>query len=241
MDKTNPALVIIPTYNEKNNIPLVIKKLIGFDVDILVIDDNSPDNTADVVREHQEEYKNRIYLIEREGKLGLGTAYIKGFKWALDHNYRFILEMDADLSHNPKDVPRLINKCKQGNDLVIGSRYCNGVNVVNWPLKRLIISYLGSRYARFVTRLPIQDPTAGFKCFHNKVLESIELDNVRSTGYAFQIEMNYRAYKKGFKLHEIPIIFTERTEGESKMSKQIVYEAVFMVWKLVILNFIGRL
>ena len=241
MHNANPAIVIIPTYNEKNNIKLVVKKLIGYDIDILVIDDNSPDGTAQVVKELKEQYKNRIYLIEREGKLGLGTAYIKGFKWALKKDYQYILEMDADLSHDPADVPRLIKKCRQGHDFVIGSRYCKGVNVVNWPLKRLIISYLASRYTRFVTRLPIQDPTAGFKCFNREVLEAIEFDNVKSTGYSFQIEMNYRAYKKGFEPKEIPIIFTERTEGESKMSKQIVYEAIFMVWKLVILNLLGRL
>lgn len=241
MKKAKQALVIIPTYNEKNNIQTVINRLLGFDVDILIIDDNSPDGTAQVVKENQKRHNGRIHLIQREGKLGLGTAYIRGFKWAIKRSYQYILEMDADLSHNPKDVPRLIRKCKQGYDLVIGSRYCNGVNVVNWPLKRLIISYLASRYTRIITRLPVQDPTSGFKCFKREVLEAIEFANVKSTGYSFQIEMNYRAYKKGFELTEIPIIFTERTEGQSKMSKQIVYEAIFMVWKLVILNLMGRL
>ena len=241
MQKANKAVVIIPTYNEKNNIELVINKLIGFNIDILIIDDNSPDGTAQVVENLREQYENRIHLIEREGKLGLGTAYIEGFKWALEQTYEYILEMDADLSHNPKDVPRLINECQKGYDLVIGSRYCKGVNVINWPLKRLIISYIASRYTRIITRLPIQDPTAGFKCFRRRVLEKINLDDVKSTGYAFQIEMNYRAFKEDFQLREIPIIFTERTEGESKMSKQIVFEAIFMVWKLVILNLIGRL
>lgn len=241
MQKANKAVVIIPTYNEKNNIELVINKLIGFNVDILIIDDNSPDGTAQVVENLREQYENRIHLIEREGKLGLGTAYIEGFKWALEQTYEYILEMDADLSHNPKDVPHLINECQKGYDLVIGSRYCKGVNVINWPLKRLIISYIASRYTRIITRLPIQDPTAGFKCFRRSVLEKINLGDVKSTGYAFQIEMNYRAFKEDFQLREIPIIFTERTEGESKMSKQIVFEAIFMVWKLVILNLIGRL
>ncbi|HMA62378.1 MAG TPA: polyprenol monophosphomannose synthase [bacterium] len=241
MQKANNAVVIIPTYNEKNNIEFVINKLIGFNVDILIVDDNSPDGTAQVVKDLQNKYENKIYLIEREGKLGLGTAYIEGFKWALQQTYEYILEMDADLSHDPRDVPRLINECKLNYDLVIGSRYCKGVNVINWPLKRLIISYIASRYTRFITRLPVQDPTAGFKCFKRKVLERINLDDVKSTGYAFQIEMNYRAFKEGFYLREIPIIFTERTEGESKMSKQIVFEAILMVWKLVILNFLGRL
>jgi len=237
----NDALVIIPTYNEKHNVRKIINKVVEFEVDILIIDDSSPDGTADIVRELKNEYEQRVFLIVREEKLGLGTAYIKGFKWALDRNYQYIMEMDADLSHDPDDVPRLIEKAKEGNELVVGSRYCKGVNVVNWPLKRLIISYLASRYTRYITRIPMEDPTSGFKCFQREVLEEISLDNVHSHGYAFQIEMNYRAWKKGFEIQEIPIIFTERSEGKSKMSRDIVYEAAFMVWKLVILNMFGRL
>ncbi|MCK4445525.1 MAG: polyprenol monophosphomannose synthase [Candidatus Marinimicrobia bacterium] len=236
------SLVIIPTYNERENVATVIKKLnsLNTGVDILVVDDNSPDGTAEIVKGLQKECKN-LSLLKRSGKLGLGTAYIKGFNWALERRYQYILEMDADLSHNPDDVPRLIKECKKGYDLVIGSRYCNGVNVINWPIKRLLLSYSANKYTRIVTGLPIKDATAGFKCFNRKVLENINFNRVKSSGYSFQIEMNFRVWKKGYSLKEIPIVFEERSEGKSKMSKNIVFEAVFMVWKLKILSFLGLL
>ncbi len=237
----NKALVIVPTYNEKENIQKVINKLATYPVDILIVDDNSPDGTADIVKKLQVD-NDHIHLVEREGKLGLGTAYVKGFKWALEKEYDYILEMDADLSHNPEDVPRLLMRCQQEDtDMTIGSRYCRGVNVVNWPLKRLLLSYGASKYTKFITGMKIYDPTAGFKCFSRKVLEDIDLDGIKSSGYSFQIEMNFRAWKKGYRISEIPIIFTERTEGKSKMSKAIVFEAIFMVWKLKILSIFGRL
>lgn len=236
------SLVIIPTYNEKQNIRIVIEKInnLKIDLDILIIDDSSPDGTGAVIRELQKTYKN-IFLIERPGKLGLGTAYVKGFHWALAKGYRYILEMDADLSHNPEDLPRLIHACKQGADLAIGSRYCNGVNVINWPIKRLLLSYCANLYTRIVTRMPVKDATAGFKCFKREVLESMSLDRIKSSGYSFQIEMNFRAWKKGFALQEVSIIFIERSEGHSKMSKAIVWEAVFMVWKLKFMGWLGKL
>ncbi|MCD6204221.1 MAG: polyprenol monophosphomannose synthase [Candidatus Marinimicrobia bacterium] len=236
------SVVIIPTYNEKYNIKIVLDKIdnLNIDLDVLIIDDNSPDKTADVIKELQKSRKN-LYLIERPKKLGLGTAYVKGFHWALEKGYKYILEMDADLSHNPDDLPRLIDACKQGADLVIGSRYSDGVNVVNWPIKRLLLSYSANLYTRIVTRMPVKDATAGFKCFKREVLESIDLERVKSSGYSFQIEMNFRAFKKGYSIKEVSIIFTERTEGQSKMSKAIVWEAVFMVWKLKILSLLGRL
>lgn len=236
------SLVIIPTYNEKDNIRTVIDKInkLNIDLDILIIDDNSPDGTGAIIRELQSTHKN-IFLIERPGKLGLGTAYVKGFHWALKRGYTYILEMDADLSHNPDDLPRLINACKRGADLAIGSRYSNGVNVINWPIKRLLLSYCANLYTRVVTRMPVKDATAGFKCFKREVLESIDLDRIKSSGYSFQIEMNFRAWKKGFTLQEVSIIFIERTEGHSKMSKTIVWEAVFMVWKLKFLGWLGKL
>jgi len=237
----NKALVIIPTYNEKENIQKVIGKLDGFPVDLLIVDDNSPDGTADIVKGLKAK-NDHIHIIEREGKLGLGTAYVRGFKWALSNDYDYILEMDADLSHNPEDVPRLLERCQHDDtDMTIGSRYCNGVNVVNWPLKRLLLSYGASKYTKFITGMNIYDPTAGFKCFSRKVLENINLDGIKSSGYSFQIEMNFRAWKKGYRISEVPIIFTERTEGKSKMSKAIIFEAIFMVWKLKILSIFGRL
>lgn len=236
------SLVIIPTYNERENVAAVIKKLnsLNTGVDILIVDDNSPDGTAEIIKGLQKECKN-LSLLKRSGKLGLGTAYIKGFNWALERGYQYILEMDADLSHNPDDVPRLIKECKKGYDLVIGSRYCDGVNVINWPIKRLLLSYSANKYTRIVTGLPIKDATAGFKCFNRKVLEDISFNRVKSSGYSFQIEMNFRVWKKGYSLKEIPIVFEERSEGKSKMSKNIVFEAVFMVWKLKILSFLGLL
>ncbi|RKY57327.1 MAG: polyprenol monophosphomannose synthase [Candidatus Neomarinimicrobiota bacterium] len=236
------SVVIIPTYNEKYNIKIVLDKIdnLNIDLDVLIVDDNSPDKTADVIKELQKSRKN-LYLIERPKKLGLGTAYVKGFHWALEKGYKYILEMDADLSHNPDDLPRLINACKKGADLAIGSRYSDGVNVVNWPIKRLLLSYSANLYTRIVTRMPVKDATAGFKCFKREVLESIDLERVKSSGYSFQIEMNFRAFKKGYSIKEVSIIFIERTEGQSKMSKAIVWEAVFMVWKLKILSLLGRL
>jgi len=236
------SVILIPTYNEKENIATVIDKLnaLNLDLDILVIDDSSPDGTAQIVKELQKNNK-RLFIIERPGKLGLGTAYVKGFHWALEKGYQYVLEMDADLSHNPDDVPRLIEACKNGADLAIGSRYSEGVNVVNWPIKRLLLSYGANKYTRIVTGMPVKDTTAGFKCFNQEVLKAIDLSKVKSSGYSFQIEMNFRAWKKGFKITEVPIIFIERSEGCSKMSKSIVYEAVFMVWKLKILSCIGRL
>jgi len=236
------ALVIIPTYNEKDNIRTVIERVNALPekIDILIIDDNSPDGTAAIVKELQAT-DNGLHLLEREGKLGLGTAYVTGFKWALEKGYQFIMEMDADLSHNPDDLPRLLKPCRNGYDLVIGSRYCCGVNVVNWPMKRLILSYGANRYTRLITGLPVKDATAGFKCFHRKVLENIDLERIKSSGYSFQIEMNFRAWCKGYSLFEVPITFIERSEGHSKMSKSIIYEAVFMVWKLKIMSILGLL
>jgi len=229
------SLVIIPTYNEKENIRTVIERLraLAVKVDILIIDDNSPDGTADIIRDMQTKDQH-LFMLNRSGKLGLGTAYLTGFRWALTRDYEYILEMDADLSHNPDDVPKLIKECEKGYDLVIGSRYCNGVNVINWPIKRLILSYGANKYTRIVTRMPIMDATAGFKCYRREVLSGINLDRVKSSGYSFQIEMHFRAWSQGFKIREVPIIFVERSEGRSKMSKNIVWEAVFMVWKLKI-------
>ena len=236
------SLVIVPTYNEKDNIQTVVERVnaLGIDIDILVVDDNSPDGTAEIVKELQTKYEN-LHLMERVGKLGLGSAYVAGFRWALKRDYEYILEMDADLSHNPFDIPRLINRAKEGYDVVIGSRYCNGVNVIHWPIKRLILSYGANKYTRMITGLPIKDCTSGFKCYRREVLESIDLERIKSSGYSFQIEMKFRAWKKGFSLVEVPIIFEERSEGRSKMTKAIIYEAVFMVWKLKILSLLGLL
>jgi dolichol-phosphate mannosyltransferase len=236
------SLVIIPTYNEKKNIPLLLQKLnpLNIDLDILFIDDDSPDGTVNLIKELQK-VNSRIFLIERSAKLGLGSAYVRGFLWALEQGYTYILEMDADLSHNPDDIPRLINCCKDGADLAIGSRYSAGVNVINWPMKRLLLSYGANKYTRIITRLPVTDATSGFKCFRSDVLKAIDLSKIKSSGYSFQIEMNFRSWKKGFNLTEVPIIFTERNEGHSKMSKSIVYEAVFMVWKLKFSSLSGRL
>jgi dolichol-phosphate mannosyltransferase len=203
------------------------------------MDDNSPDGTADAVKALMQT-EPRLRIIERPGKMGLGSAYVTGFKYALDKGYEFILEMDADFSHNPDDVPRLL-EAAQKYDLVIGSRYSNGVNIVNWPFRRLLISYFASKYVRIITGMPIKDPTGGFKCFRSKVLKAIDLDKILSDGYAFQIEMNFKAWTKGFHIKEIPIVFTERSEGESKMSHKIVLEAVWMVWFLQFRKLLGRL
>mgnify|MGYP001121937703 CR=1 FL=1 len=232
------ATVIIPTYNEKENIESIIDAVSSLAVhfDIMVIDDNSPDGTGNIVRGLQEKYKN-LKLIEREEKLGLGTAYIKGFKWALEKGYDIIYEMDADFSHNPKDLERLYRACMDGVDLAIGSRYISGVNVVNWPLGRVLMSYMASIYVRLITGMKIKDTTAGFKAYKREVLETIDLDNIRSRGYAFQIEMKFTTWKFGFRVKEIPIIFTERQEGASKMSGGIFNEALWGVIKMKLRSF----
>lgn len=241
---SSPTLIIIPTYNESGNIPKMIDRLMNISkqVDILVVDDGSPDGTADLVKEKQNEYKNRIHIIEREGKQGLGTAYVRGFEFALQHNYKFICEMDADFSHRPEDVVKLIHEVEMGNcDVAIGSRYSNGISIINWPLSRLILSYCANIYARTITGLPVFDTTAGFKCLKGEVIESISIDKIRSNGYAFQIELHFRAWKAGFKLKEVSIIFKEREEGVSKMSKAIVREAIWRVWALKFRSIFGAL
>ncbi len=238
------VLVIIPTYNEAKNVALALKRVMEqpSNLNALVVDDGSPDGTANIVRQTQLEYPGRIELLERSGKLGLGTAYLTGFAHALKHEYQVICEMDADLSHNPDDLPRLIKAITTDQcDLAIGSRYVHGVRVVDWPLGRLILSYGAGWYTRIVTRLPVRDVTAGFVAYHRRVLESVNLQAVRSNGYSFQVEMKYRAWKKGFRLSEIPIVFTERTEGQSKMSRDIVREAAFKVWELRFRSLFGKL
>lgn len=229
------SLVIIPTYNEKENIERILRKVFSIPkaFDVLIVEDNSPDGTAEIVRTLMQEFPDRLFMEERKGKLGLGTAYIHGFKWALRRDYEFIFEMDADFSHNPDDLLRLYDAAKNhGGDLVIGSRYITGVNVVNWPMGRVLMSYGASVYVRFITRMKVMDTTAGFKCYARRVLETIDLDKVRFTGYAFQIEMKFTAWKLGFNIVEVPIIFTDRTMGESKMSKGIFREAVLGVINL---------
>lgn len=237
----NKILIIIPTFNELDNITKLIPDLLSrsSNPDILIVDDNSPDGTAEFIQQLSAS-NDRIHLIKREKKMGLGTAYIEGFKFALKNNYDFIFEMDADYSHDPKEIPNFLNAI-QDNDLVLGSRYSNGVNVVNWPMRRLLLSYFANIYTRIITGLPVKDTTGGFKCFRRKVLELINLDGVKSNGYAFQIEMTYKAFKKGFRIKEIPIIFIDRMKGKSKMSKRIVREAIFMVWKLRLRSLIGKL
>jgi dolichol-phosphate mannosyltransferase len=240
----NDTLVITPTYNEAHNIGRIIDRIMNLRIgcDVLIVDDNSSDQTADIVKARQEQYPDRIYLIEREGKLGLGTAYVQGFHFALERDYLYICEMDADFSHNPDDLPKLVESVKRGeSDLAIGSRYSRGISIVNWPLRRLILSYAANIYARVITGVPLKDMTAGFKCIHRTVLEGIDIDKIRSNGYAFQIEIHFRAYKAGFRLNEISIIFREREEGVSKMSKAIVREAVWRVWTLRIRSLIGKL
>lgn len=231
------SIVIIPTYNEKENIENIIRAVFSLEkqFDILVIEDNSPDGTADIVKNLQEEFPTHLYMIERKGKLGLGTAYITGFKWGLEKGYDYIFEMDADFSHNPSDLPKLYNACAfDGADLAIGSRYITGVNVVNWPMGRVLMSYYASKYVRFITGIPVRDTTAGFKCYRREVLETIDLDNIHFKGYAFQIEMKFTTYKYGFKIKEVPVIFINRELGTSKMSGGIFSEALFGVIKLKI-------
>jgi len=228
-------LVIIPTYNEIENIEKTVKNVFAQDVDfdVLVVDDSSPDGTSQLVKDLQSKYKNRLFLLERTHKDGLGGAYIAGFRWALDRKYGYIFEMDADYSHNPNDLIRLYNACfKKGADMCIGSRYIGGVNVINWPMNRVLLSWIASKYVRFITRIPIFDTTAGFICYRREVLEKINLDKIKFTGYAFQIEMKFKAHHLGFDVQEIPIIFTDRTKGESKMDKKIIWEAVFGVINL---------
>jgi len=232
------TLVIIPTYNEKDNIKKLIHNLLELypNVDILIVDDGSPDGTGEIVKSIQKVDK-RIKIIEREGKMGLGTAYVAGYKFMLSNGYDVGIQMDADFSHNPKDIKKFRELAKD-YDLIIGSRYVQGVNVINWPMKRLLLSYFANIYTKVITGLPLCDSTGGFKCFRREVLESIDLDNIKSNGYAFQIEMNFKAWKHGFKIKESPIVFTDRVEGDSKMSKKIVREAIFMVWKLRFSNFL---
>jgi dolichol-phosphate mannosyltransferase len=226
------GLVIIPTYNERENISNIIDEVLKQNdiLDVLVVDDNSPDKTAEVVKA-KPLFDERIFIIERAGKMGLGSAYVTGFKWALKRNYDYIFEMDADFSHDPKVLNEMIEKIPK-YDMIIGSRYIKGINVVNWPLSRLILSYMASKYVRIITGMKIADPTGGFKCFKRKVLEAIDLDSILSDGYAFQIETNYKAWVKNFCIKEIPIIFTDRRSGQSKMSKKIIREAIMVVWKL---------
>jgi len=227
-------LVVIPTFNEIENIEDILRAVMQLDIpfDVLVVDDNSPDGTAEAVLRVAEEFTDRIYLKKRLKKNGLGTAYVAGFNWALKRNYEYIFEMDADFSHNPNDLPKLLQACKDGANVSIGSRYVKGVNVVNWPLSRVLLSYFASVYVRFVTRMKIMDTTAGYVCYHRSVLEKIKLEKIKFVGYAFQIEMKYRAHCANFKLVEVPIIFTDRTKGKSKMSGGIIKEAVFGVLQL---------
>jgi dolichol-phosphate mannosyltransferase len=229
------ALVIIPTYNEKENIEAIIRTVFKQKktFHVLIVDDNSPDGTSEIVKSLQTEFPKQLFLEIRKNKSGLGTAYIHGFKWALKKDYGYILEMDADFSHNPKDLVRLYNACaKDGADASIGSRYSEGVNVVNWPMKRVLLSFFASKYVQFITGIPIKDTTAGFVCWTRKVLETIHLDKIKFIGYAFQIEMKFKAWKMGFNIKEVSVIFTDRTQGESKMSGGIVYEALFGVIKM---------
>lgn len=228
------SLVIIPTYNEKENVAAIIAAVFDLPVpfDILIIDDNSPDGTADIVKDLIAKHPQRLHIVERKGKLGLGTAYIAGFKWALEHGYEYICEMDADFSHAPTDLPKLRQACKDGADVAIGSRYLTGVNVVNWPMGRVLMSYYASVYVRTVTRMPVHDATAGFVCYRRRVLAALPLDKIRFKGYAFQIEMKFLAYKYGFRITEVPIVFVNRVLGTSKMSSGIFSEGFFGVMRL---------
>ncbi|RWX03526.1 polyprenol monophosphomannose synthase [Flavobacterium cerinum] len=237
------GVVIIPTYNEIENIETIIRAVFELKTvfNILVVDDNSPDGTAQKVMELQQEYPEKLFLEVRPGKSGLGTAYVHGFKWAIERKYEYIFEMDADFSHNPQDLEKLLTACVKGADVAIGSRYVTGVNVVNWPLSRVLMSYFASSYVRAITGMTIRDATAGFICYRRKVLESVVLDRIKFVGYAFQIEMKYRAYANGFNIVEVPIIFTDRTKGESKMSSAIFKEAILGVISLRIKKMLNRL
>ncbi len=239
MEKT---LIIIPTYNEINNIKNIVQLILdSYDnlVEILIVDDNSPDGTGTWVEEESKK-QSRLHILKREKKLGLGTAYCAGFQFALENDFDYIMEMDADFSHDPKEIGNFLIAIGP-YDLVVGSRYLKGITVVNWPMQRLLLSWFANKYTRLITGLPISDATGGFKCFRRRVLEAIDLNNIHSNGYSFQIEMTFKAWKKGFKIGEIPIVFTEREKGSSKMSKKIVWEAVFMVWKLRIKSILGIL
>ena len=243
--ESGKSVVIIPTYNEKENIEAIIRAVMALEdnFDILVIEDGSPDGTADIVKRLMAgDFKGRLHIIERTGKLGLGTAYITGFKWAIEQKYDFVFEMDADFSHAPKDVPRLLKEVRDnGYDVAIGSRYITGVNVVNWPMGRVLMSYYASKYVQLVTGIPVNDTTAGFKCYRRQVLETIDLDAIRFKGYAFQIEMKFTAYKLGFKIKEVPVIFVNRELGTSKMSGGIFGEALFGVVKLRLASMFGKI
>ena len=234
--QTADSIVIIPTYNERENIEQIIRAVLGLEhgFHVLVIEDESPDGTADIVKRlQQKEFGDRLFMVERQGKLGLGTAYIAGFKWALQHDYEYVFEMDADFSHNPQDLPRLYRACsEEGADVAIGSRYVSGVNVVNWPMGRVLMSYFASKYVRLITRLPIHDTTAGFVCYRREVLSTLPLDKIRFKGYAFQIEMKFTAYQYGFRVKEVPVIFVNRELGTSKMNSSIFGEAMFGVIRL---------
>lgn len=241
--RSRKALIIIPTYNEVNNIHPLIDLILVMDIpnlEILVVDDNSPDGTADEVRKIMQKYPDKVHLIVREKKAGLGTAYVQGFRYALERRYDYIFEMDADFSHDPKEIPNFILAIQEC-DLVIGSRYIQGVNVINWPLSRVLLSYGGNLYTRIITGLKIRDCTSGFKCFRREVLEAIDLNKISSDGYSFQIEMSFKAWKKGFRIREIPIVFVDRVVGSSKMSKKIIREAIWEVWKLRFLSMLGKL
>ena len=237
------SLVIIPTYNEKDNIERILRAVMELPnaYEVLVVDDNSPDGTREIVGRLQEEYQEKIYLLKRAGKQGLGTAYLDGFRWALERDYQYIFEMDADFSHNPTDLCRLFKACaEQGYDVAVGSRYATGVNVVNWPMSRVLLSYFASRYVRVILGIPVEDTTAGFVCYKREVLERINFKRIKFVGYAFQIEMKFIAFKLGFKIKEVPVIFTDRTEGTSKMSRGIINEAIFGVLKLKLRSLIKR-
>lgn len=235
------SLVIIPTYNEIDNIERIIEKVLPQheSIEMLIVDDNSPDGTGDKVLEIMKD-NPKVHILQRQGKMGLGSAYVAGFKYAIANEYDFVIEMDADFSHNPNDVPRLL-KAIEHNDLVIGSRYVQGVNVVNWPMSRLLLSYFASYYVKIITGMKVDDPTGGFKCFRRTVLETINFNEIMSDGYSFQVEMNYRIYKKSYRVKEIPIVFYERRDGQSKMSKHIVWEAIWMVWRLRFMSIFGKL
>jgi len=235
------AVIVIPTYNEVENVDRLVLEIFRYEprIHILFVDDDSPDGTANLIKKLQKD-SDRIHLLERPGKSGLGSAYIAGFKKALAMDFQYIFEMDADFSHDPREIPNFLSAIDRV-DFVLGSRYIKGVNVVNWPLSRLLLSYFANVYTRFVTGIPIRDCTGGFKCFRRSVLETIDLDEVRSNGYAFQIELNFKAWKKGFSLEEIPIIFVDRVYGESKLSRKIMWEAAFLVWKLRMLSIIGKI
>lgn len=238
-DKT---LIIIPTFNEIDNIERMITTLFDMhkDISLLIIEDGSPDGTAEVVLKLQKSYQEKLHMIQRKGKLGLGTAYVAGFKWALERDYQFIFEMDCDFSHDPAQVPDLL-EAAQTNDLVIGSRYIDGIRIINWPFRRLLLSYLASLYSRFVTGIPIFDTTGGFKCFTRKALSSLNLDNIVSTGYIFQLELNYKIWTSGMSIKEVPIVFYERRDGQSKMAGGIIFEALFAVLRLRIMKIFGTL